>query len=125
MLRRAGRSFGEETIDRVLQKCGRRNLRPNISNSIVSSRPAPFPGYALFIDIAYLREGMARRFPSLMILGAFSRFIVCAVARNLQPAHIISIIEIPGTVARKTKDNTERRMRRYYFSRMESVCGGE
>ena len=63
MLRKAGREYGENALDLMLQKCWRRNLRPSISNSIVSSHLPTCLGYAMFLDIVYLREGAAHRFP--------------------------------------------------------------
>ena len=76
MMRKTDRKFDEKVLDHVLARCGRLKLRPEISNIIANSHLSPYPGYALFLDIVYLRDGTAHRYPFLTVIDSFARFII-------------------------------------------------
>ena len=90
-LRASGRNFDSAVLKRLIDERPCFNSRSQVGSSAATVHKAPFPGYAVFFDIVYLKERIRRDFPFFFVLGGFSRFIVCPPAKSIRPVRLVEI----------------------------------
>ena len=54
-LNAAGETYDRNDLVKILKDCSRMDSRPRISTSIAHSHRDPFPGFTIYIDVAYLQ----------------------------------------------------------------------
>ena len=69
-LRKAGYDVAKQDIVRMLDKCGCSSSRARSHASAANAHMAPYPGYAVFVDIIYLLK-TGRKGPYVMIIDYF------------------------------------------------------
>ena len=87
----SGRSFGKTTLGDIVRKCGRFCARSRVGHGVANARRSPFPGYAVYFDIVYLKERSRRDYPFLFILDSFPRFIVVCPSKSIRPEYLVSL----------------------------------
>ena len=93
VLRQAGYDVNPVELKKLIDKCGCRDSRVRSYSSIANAHLAPYPGYAVFVDIVYLRK-TGHKDPYVMMIDSFSRFLVCVPTPSIKPRDIIRIFEI-------------------------------
>ena len=93
VLREAGYEVNRVEIESMIDNCGCRGSRTKSYACLANAHLAPYPGYAVFVDIIYLRK-TGHQDPYVMIIDSFSRFIVCVPTPSIKPRDIVQIFEI-------------------------------
>ena len=93
MIRTAGRTCDPQVIQEVVKECPCVNSRATISPNIAGRYLSPYPGFSVFLDICYPREGTGHRYPHLGIIDSFSRFLIVIPLQSLRPEEVIASFE--------------------------------
>ena len=83
------RTFSEKAIGDTIRECGRTSPSAPNFKAVANTHTSPSPGYCVFIDVIYPKPTPGHSLPFLMIVDAFSRFVICPALGNLKPGHAI------------------------------------
>ena len=89
LLKLSNRAFSEKAIGDLIRECGCTSPRESNFKAVANTHTSPFPGYCVFIDVIYPKPMSGHSLPFLMIVYAFSRFVICTALGNLKPEHAI------------------------------------
>ena len=94
MFRTAGYRANEDFIQTVITECGRIASLIRSHVSVANAHFPPYPGYAVYLDVVYLKPSTGHQFPFLLIFDSFSRFIVCVPSKSLKSTEMLSLFGI-------------------------------
>ena len=89
LLKLPKRQFPEKVIGDMIRECGCASARASNFKAVANTHTSPFPGYCVFIDVIYPKPMSGRPLPFLMVVDAFSMFVICPALVGLKPAHVI------------------------------------
>lgn len=81
-------------VEEAIRKCGCGNVKERSHVIISNSHISPYPGYAIFVDIAYLQPDTGHLHPYLLVSGTFSRFLICAPSGSIKNKELIRMLEV-------------------------------
>ena len=93
-LETSGYRIQRENITSIIKKCGCGPIKSRSYVSVANSHISPYPGYALFLDVIYLRPDTGHQHPYLLILDTFSRFLVCVPSNSIKNHELIRLFEV-------------------------------
>ena len=93
VFRTAGYQANDALIQSVVVECGCSCARAKSHVSLVNAHFSPYPGYAVYLDIVYLQPNTGHKFPYLLILDSFSRFLVCVPSTSIRATELLQIFD--------------------------------